>query len=203
MTAAVNPEILREKLSAPLPGKQAQQRMAPPGRDLPGIDPACRDAAVMILLYPHNGQVHLVFIKRNEYEGPHSGQISFPGGMHEEKDRDLQFTALRETEEETGVNRRNIGVLGKLTPLYIPVSNFCVTPFVGWIPFQPDFLPDRSEVQYLLLPTLQELSDPLNCRSEAVHIHGKTLSAPCFMLEGEMIWGATAMILSEFMAVLD
>ena len=97
----------------------------------------------LILLYPENSSVHTVFMQRHNYDGVHGGQISFPGGKKEDSDKDLIQTALREAEEETGVDRKKISVLGTLTPLFIPVSNMIVTPVVGWTDIKPDFKHQR------------------------------------------------------------
>ncbi|MBE9518912.1 MAG: CoA pyrophosphatase, partial [Bacteroidetes bacterium] len=121
-------ELLRHKL----PGEKAQLRMAPTFRgNLTSVGLPI-EAAVLVLFYPSDGKTHLVFIKRNEYDGPHSAQVSFPGGAREANDLSLEETALRETREELGVDGQ-IEVLGALTPLHIPVSNFMVYPFVGWM----------------------------------------------------------------------
>lgn len=162
----------------------------------------CMEAGVMLLLYPENEKMHIVFIKRNEYAGPHSAQISFPGGMKEDTDRDLEATALRETEEETGVPAGAIQVLGKLSPLLIPVSNFCVHPYVGWLDHTPEFNPDRSEVQYLICPPISQLLDTDNHKSGPFNRKGEEIITPYIDIDGEMLWGATAMMFSEFMAIL-
>lgn len=203
MIRRINKEILEELLSGPLPGAPAQQQMAPEMRTAFKHDVNCRSAAVLILLFPEAGILHTLFMKRNEYDGPHSGQISFPGGMYEEKDLDLMETALRETCEETGVFTEDIKVLGKLTPLFIQVSNFCVTPYVAWVSERPIFKPDSTEVQYLLTPSLDELADPGNHYKETLHRHGYDILTPFIQIEEEIIWGATAMILSEFMALIE
>jgi len=201
MIGKISREKINEWLSGSLPGKEAQERMSPKNRH----DFECRDdlreAAVLLLFYPDRGDTRLVFMKRNEYDGPHSGQISFPGGMRELRDKDLVVTALRENEEETGVPADSVEVLGKLTPLHIPVSNFCVHPFVGWTREVPQFDPDETEVQYLICPELREIFDPANRKSGTFHRHGVTLETPYFDIDGEMIWGATAMILNEFMVL--
>ncbi len=149
MIKHLNKETLSTMLRESLPGEAAQNKFSPELREGPSYAEAledegeqedeCRSAAVLILLYPDKDHLRTVFMKRNEYDGPHSGQISFPGGMFEKVDLDLEQTALRETEEEIGVDAGKIDVLGRLTPLFIPVSNFCVTPYVGWITGQPDF----------------------------------------------------------------
>ena len=187
-----------ELLSIELPGLEAQQLMAPEFRgenDFMG-DPI--RAAVLALMYPVEEQVHLVFMKRNAYDGPHSAQVSFPGGAWEPEDGSLDNTALRETREELGITAE-IALLGSLTELYIPVSNFLVTPFVGWTGIVPDYDPDPSEVQYVIETTLEELLDPANRDTETMYRHGQNITAPFFRVGDEKIWGATAMMLSEFL----
>jgi len=159
-------------------------------------------AAVMILLYPMNRQISTVFIKRNEYPGHHSAQVSLPGGAREEGDPSLEYTALRETGEELGIPDP-IEVLGSLTHLFIPVSNFMVTPFVGVLPQRPLFRPDGTEVQFLIETSLYALADPRNRGSEKVVRHGQKMVAPYYRVGNEKIWGATAMILSEFLQVVS
>ncbi len=197
----ISKEVLRNRLSGVLPGTSAHSRMAPPSRLNRLPDETCRDAAVMFLIFPEDGMLKTVFIKRNEYDGPHSGQIALPGGMKEEGDKDLEFTARRETSEEIGVHSSEIEILGKLTELYIPVSNFCVHPFLGWIDHTPVFHPDPAEVQYLICPALQELSDTANRKSGIISIDKRKIDCPYFEVEGEIIWGATAMILGEIIEI--
>ena len=202
MITKLNKEDIIIPPAEKLPGQQAWQRMAPEGRINVPLQEKCTDAGVMLLLYPENEQTHIALIKRNEYAGPHSAQISFPGGMKEDSDTDFIHTALRETEEEIGIPAASIEILGALTPLIIPVSNFCVHPFVGWLERTPEFNPDRSEVQYLICPSLVELMDPGNHKYGTFNRGGVDLKTPYIDLEGEMLWGATAMIFSEFMALL-
>jgi 8-oxo-dGTP pyrophosphatase MutT (NUDIX family) len=188
----------KEMLQEALPGKPAQLLMAPTFRgSFPDQGKQIR-AAVLALLYPTGGEIHLVLMKRNEYDGPHSGQISFPGGAWEPNDETLEQTAIRETREELGVED-GIEILGALTPLHIPVSNFMVSPFVGWIDNTPAFRPDRSEVQYVIEVSLRELLDPANSDSETLYHHNRPVEAPFYRVGKDKIWGATAMILSEFL----
>ncbi len=201
MNGKITKERLLEILKTGLPGEAAQQKMAPDVRISSQFREDCRDAAVLLLFYPYKEETKIVFMKRNEYDGPHSGQISFPGGMREPTDADLQATALRETEEETGVQATEIEILGTLTPLHVPVSNFCVHPFVGWMDGEPDFRPDETEVQYLVCPALEEVIDRKNRKKGVFHRGTEKITTPYFDIHGEMIWGATAMILSEFMVV--
>ena len=139
-----------------------------------------------------------MLIKRNEYEGPHSGQVSLPGGAEEEGDASIVETALRETREELGI-LECIDVLGTITPLHIPVSNFLVVPVVGWLSGRPAFRPDPAEVQYLIECPVRALMDPVNTASETIFRHGMKIEAPYYRAGEEKIWGATAMMLSEFL----
>jgi len=185
-----------EQLRHKLPGEKAQLRMAPTFRgNLTSLSLAI-EAAVLVLFYPSDGNTKLVFIKRNEYDGPHSAQVSFAGGAREADDLSLEETALRETREELGIDGQ-IEVLGALTPLHIPVSNFMVYPFVGWMEKNPVFCPDPSEVQYVIEATLTDLLDPSNNDSEIIYHHQQSIEAPFYRVGKEKIWGATAMMLSE------
>jgi 8-oxo-dGTP pyrophosphatase MutT (NUDIX family) len=198
MKGTINQKQWKEILSTDLPGEQAQMLMAPEFRgEFVQTDDALR-AAVLVLMYPFQERTYLVFMKRNAYDGPHSAQVSFPGGAWEKKDKTLEITALRETKEEMGITNE-ITLLGSLTELYIPVSNFRVTPFVGWTDRKPQFDPDPSEVQYVIESTLDELMDPENRTSEIIYRHGQSIMTPYFHIRNEKIWGATAMILSEFL----
>jgi 8-oxo-dGTP pyrophosphatase MutT (NUDIX family) len=185
-------------LSQKLPGEEAQLRMSPTFRGQVSREKKPMDAAVMALLYPAKEGLHLVFIKRNAYDGPHSAQISFPGGAREQGDPSLQDTAIRETSEELGISHK-MEVLGQLTPLYIPVSNFMVYPFVGCLFETPEFDPDPSEVQYVVEASLDKLLDPMNRDSETLVHHEMSIEAPFYRVGKEKIWGATAMILSELL----
>jgi 8-oxo-dGTP pyrophosphatase MutT (NUDIX family) len=128
---------LRERLSGDLPGLASQLKMVPEARrkEIEARNTAgdAKRAAVLICMYPgQDGQIELVLIRRNEYDGVHSGQISFPGGRYEDGDADLQYTALREAEEETNIRIDEVEVLGSISPVYIPPSNFYVEVMVGW-----------------------------------------------------------------------
>lgn len=201
-----DPELIKKKLAklltGKLPGKQAHEKMAPAFRgDFVFRDPP-RPAAVMILLFPFKGKLHTLFIKRNEYPGPHSAQISFPGGLYEPGDGNLMITAIRETIEETGIGDE-IDILGCLTPILIPVSNFMVTPFIGWVSNSPVFAHDPSEVQYLIHVPFSELFNKKCIGSEKIKRHDIEFTAPYYAFTGEKIWGATAMILSEFLELAE
>lgn len=190
---------LKDKLCGTLPGERAQRKMAPDGRRLrfdQNGEPL--QGAVLILLYPEDG-LNVIMIERAKYDGVHSGQIAFPGGKKENEDVDLQHTALRETFEEIGVRSSEVHILGKLSRLYIPVSNICVFPFVGLLEKPLQFKIDRFEVQRIIQIKVKELMDPTNCQVATFTGKNYTIEAPCYMVGGVKIWGASAMMLSELL----
>lgn len=197
---------LRTELQSPLPGFDAQMSMAPNPRsgerlpyDAPRAD--ARQSAVLILLYPHNNELHLVLTLRPTYDGMHSGQVSFPGGRYEEGDENLTATALRECHEEIGVCPDEMTVIGQLTPLYVFVSNNRVTPIMAWCAHRPNFQPDAREVAQLLEVPLRHLLDPANRQVEQWHLRDRLASVPFYAVAGQKVWGATAMILGEMLAL--
>lgn len=141
-------------------------------------------------------------MKRPEYEGSHSGQISLPGGKIEINDTSLAHTALRETNEELGISEENIQILGNLTSLKIQVSGFEVNPFVGFLKVKPLWKPDPNEVKYLIETPVNTLLDPSTTMVENRNLHNKNIDVPFFYIRNEKIWGATAMILSEFVEII-
>lgn len=193
---------LAEALSHPLPGAEAQLRLAPrPRGNAPRTPPQA--AAVLILLYPHRGALRLAFTRRTESVAAHRGQISWPGGAREGEEP-LVVTALREAEEELGVDPASVEVLGQLTALHTGRSGYLVTPVVGWTATRPAFQPDPREVAELLEVPLAVLRAREVRREEVWKVHGRRTLVPCYRLGPEAaIWGATAMILSEFLAVVE
>ena len=141
-------------------------------------------------------------MQRPDYNGVHSGQISFPGGKKEPEDEDVIKTALREAYEETGVDRDKVDVISTLTPLFIPVSNMIVTPVVGWINKKPAFNLKSEEVLFLIDADLKKLLDPSIVKLKPFEIRGERLEVKYFDYEGNTIWGATAMILHELLVIL-
>jgi len=200
MKSGFDEENWKKELKKNLPGEQAQNKMAPLFRGEISQKSNPAQAAVMILMYPADNTTGLVFIKRNSYDGPHSAQVSFPGGAREDCDASLDQTAVRETREELGIEG-NIRLLGPLTQLHIPVSNFIVTPFAGCMDQRPVFSPDSSEVQYIIESSLDYLLDPSNILSDYWEQQGRSIKAPYYQVEKEKIWGATAMMLCEFLEV--
>jgi 8-oxo-dGTP pyrophosphatase MutT (NUDIX family) len=193
---------LELELTRPLPGVEAQLRMAPDMRRPEPGDLPLRNGGVLILVYPHRDKLSTVLIKRTEYDGIHSGQVSFPGGMYEEEDGSLLNTALREAREETGIEISSVRVIGPLTPLHIPVSNVIVHAFVGVTHSRPKFNHDPVEVQYLIEESIHKLLNKANQKTKIMLIAGKEVIVPYFDMMGDHVWGATAMILSEFLEVI-
>jgi 8-oxo-dGTP pyrophosphatase MutT (NUDIX family) len=194
--------LVRVGLKSPLPGKASQDKMAPAERSALSGTGKFQRGSVLILLYPHNEELFTVFIKRTIDNTPHSGQISFPGGRIEPGDTSLQETALRETEEETGVFASEVEIIGSLTPLYIEVSNVEVTPFVGACNKKPVFRADPREVDYLIEVKISELLNDDIIQYKTVISDKSELKAPVYNIGNHYIWGATAMILSEFLDLL-
>jgi 8-oxo-dGTP pyrophosphatase MutT (NUDIX family) len=199
---------LTQRLQKPLPGIEAQLKLVPAYRaellKMRRPDKQARQSAVMIMLFPEDGEVHTTFIQRNTYDGVHSGQIAFPGGRHEDTDPNLEYTALRETEEEVGVPKDLIKPIGTLTKIYILPSNFDVLPVVGYLDAKPDLVPDPFEVSGVFTVSLKHLVNPEACQLQLIKLdNGMQLEVPCYMANGYVIWGATSMILSEFIAVLN
>lgn len=199
--------ILRHRLGLPLPGQDAQFRMAHIERQLNlsrfKTPSDARQSSVMILLYEDGGRIKIPLILRPGDSGIHSGQISFPGGKYEDTDLDFATTALRETEEEIGVSKSSIEILGKLTQLYIPPSNFLVHPHVGALQFAPNFIPQKNEVEKIIPLDLEFLMDEEKVKEKEIRLSsGQLIRTPYYSVEGETVWGATAMILSELKSLL-
>jgi 8-oxo-dGTP pyrophosphatase MutT (NUDIX family) len=191
-----------------LPAEKAHVKMAPLERvalmknlDLSEKKP--RIAAVMMLFYPKNGKTHLVLIVRNAYDGVHSSQIAFPGGKYEISDANFQETALRETHEEVGISSEKIEIIKQFTPMYIPPSNFLVHPFLGISSQELSFYPDIREVADIIeLPLSVFLNDEIIIEATLSTSYAANVLVPAFNIQNHVVWGATAMILSELRDVL-
>ncbi len=187
-----------------LPGLESQMRMAPLLRRdqirTRGKSGKAVNSSILILLYPDKtNNAHTVLIQRPSYNGIHSGQISFPGGRFEPGDKNMQETALREAHEEVGVDPDAVEIVGQLTDLYIPPSNYLVSSFVGFTNIRPPFVPDRKEVAHILeIPVAAFLVRDNLREIPMVLSGGECLETPCFLINDHTIWGATAMIMAEF-----
>ncbi|MDZ4059185.1 MAG: CoA pyrophosphatase [Bacteroidales bacterium] len=209
-----------------LPGKEAHLMMAPEPRVITLIKELtppsdAKESAVLILLSPpqkedreesqkaqylHEDEIlnwELLFIKRNTYDGVHSGQIAFPGGKCEKGDPDYTYTACREAYEELGVDRTKIEIAGELTKLYVPPSNFTIYPVVainrGFCNYSPN---PREVAEYIHIPL--KYFDPLlskRCKVQAGPY--EWVHAPGYVINGHTIWGATAMIIAELYVALS
>ncbi|NOU20010.1 MAG: CoA pyrophosphatase [Bacteroidales bacterium] len=192
---------IRQNLKYPLPGLPAQLRMAPSFRgELLKTNNGnnSRKSAVLISLFPENGKLNTLLIKRTTYDGVHSGQVSFPGGKFDEVDESLIQTALREAYEEVGINPSDVEILGTLTPLFIPVSNMEVQPVIGLLNTKPELQLNSHEVEFTITVPICHLKNPANHLVKDIIVKGYSIEAPYIKVDCEDVWGATAMIISEF-----
>ncbi len=191
-----------------LPGSVAHSLLAPPkrmdqARSILKTTTKIKRAAVLLLLYPNaKDNVSFVLTRRKVYNGVHSGQISFPGGKPEKSDDNLWSTALRETHEEIGVSLDQIKHLRSLTELYVPPSNFLIIPYVGYSEKSCVFKPDPTEVDAILEISLQDLICKTPKITKQATLSWGTINVPSYVFEHHEVWGATAMILSEFKMLL-
>ena len=198
------PKIQKE----PLIGEEAHEKMMPAERiaifkDLDLNTVNARNACVMMLFYPKNSEPHLILILRNSYNGVHSSQIGFPGGKVEEFDTSLEDTALRETFEEIGIDRKLITVVKPFSEIYIPPSNFKVYPFLGYSTEQLTFVPNDREVFGLIELPLSILLDDDNLVSKTLSTsYMEEVGVPAFKFEEHYIWGATSQMLNELKEVI-
>ncbi|GAB4014053.1 CoA pyrophosphatase [Spirosoma migulaei] len=198
-------EDLHQRLQKPLPGEPAHQKMASAARYRQGVKPneRTRRSAVLICFYPYQNSIYLPLILRPQYDGVHAGQMAFPGGRMERIDENLTRTALREAQEEVGIRVSDVKVLGLLTELFIPPSNFYVQPVVGILPYRPDFYPDPREVEAVVEVDLETLVDETIVGDSQIEVRGMLIDAPFYQIQGYRVWGATAMMISELLVILD
>jgi 8-oxo-dGTP pyrophosphatase MutT (NUDIX family) len=196
---------LRERLQRELPGRLAHEKMLPPGRRLKTFDHELQSiklSSVLLLLFPEGDRLFTCLMKRPSTMKHHPGQISFPGGQVEKDDLSAEMTALREAQEEVGIDPSEIEVLGKLSDLYVEVSRFSIQPVLAWADQKPDFTVNSEEVEKLILfPVGDFVSSEIIQEVELPTVTGM-LRVKYFPFDGEIIWGATAMILSELIEVL-
>lgn len=195
---------LEDRLDRPLPGQAAQRELAPATREEPDFDierPDCREAAVLVVLYPRDGRPHLALTLRGEAVEDHAGQISFPGGRREGEESYVE-TALREAREEVGLDPDAVRVLGHLSALYIPPTSYCVYPVLAVLAARPDWQPDQREVAEVIEVPIDEFLRAEQPARETWEIRGQPVEVPYFQFENHQVWGATSMMLSELLTLL-
>lgn len=189
-------------LKSSLPGSKAHQKMLPPGRKLAiSTGQPVKYSSVLLLLFPENGQIYTCLTRRCAHMKDHPGQVSFPGGKIEAGESP-ELTALREAQEEVGVSPKDVFLLGMLSELYIPVSGYAIFPFVGWLDKKPDFVLNTNEAEKLILFPVQEFLHNKKIKFTEMETLTGPLTVPYYPFDGEIIWGATAMIMAEFFEVL-
>ncbi len=171
--------------------------MSPRGRIERQADPPPKQAAVLALMTGEDGQLRVVLTRRTDRLNGHRGQMSFPGGRRDAGDRDFAHTALRETGEELGIDPSGVDLLGALTPIYIPPSHFDVFPYVGYQRVLPPLMPNPAEVAAVYPVALAALFDAANRTTAQIETVGGTRAVPAYVLGGQIVWGATAVILCE------
>lgn len=196
-------EAVTHRLSLPLPGAESHQKMISQSRQRLKITPneQTRKSAILILFYPFLDEIFMPLILRPAYDGVHGGQMAFPGGRMERTDENLIRTALREAQEEIGIRLTDVKVLGQLTQIYIPPSNFHVLPVIGALPFRPDFYPDSREVDAIVEVALSDLADEKIISLQEIEVRGFKIDAPSYNVHGHQVWGATAMMIAELLEV--
>lgn len=195
-------QLLKNILQQNMPGSASHKKMLPPGRVLkaaPADKSQVKNSSVLLLLFQYNNKLTVCLIKRPAHMKHHAGQIALPGGRKEYGETDIE-TALRETFEEVGIEANKIEILGKLSEFYIEVSRFQIQPIVAWLNEPPKTILNKDEVEKEIFFPIEEMKPPFQ-KIEIETLTGK-LTVPCIKFKDEIIWGATAMILSEFYDVV-
>ena len=183
-----------------IPGERSHQKMQvnyDKSFEIPFSKKNSTPAAVLILLYLEDNEIHFFLTKRSNKLEHHKGQISLPGGTQEENEK-LTHTALRETQEEIGINKTSISIIGSMTPLFVPVTGFMINPFIGYSLNKLEPTPDPLEVEAIFSVNISDLLNEANRTIEQRNIRGYDVEVPYFKLNNYEVWGATSMILSEF-----
>lgn len=204
-----SPEIIRQKLSQPLPGLSSHLKLAPPERakEIAGYlanQQNAKQSAVMILLFNKNNRTKVILIRRSFYVGIHAGQIAFPGGRYEETDPSIEFTALREIEEEIGIGADKIEVLGRLSDIYVPPSNFLISVFVGFLNEKPLYIADQREVAEVIEIDMADFfaENVIQQKEFVVPSTAGSVNAAYYNVGNVELWGASAMVMTELLDLL-
>lgn len=205
-----SPDEIRQLLSQPLPGHLSHMKMAPESRlrelkQQKAVPDSARKSAVMILFFNEDERLKMVMIRRSLYVGVHSGQMAFPGGRYEETDSTIEHTAFREIEEEIGISKDKIQLLGRMSDIYVPPSNFLISIFVGYLSEKPIYNIDEREVAGVVEIDFEELINPTIITSKSFYVpsSGQSFPAPCYATSQCDIWGASAMVISELIDALN
>lgn len=200
-------KAIRTRLEKDLPGYKAHQTMMrhrSPLHEIGDQIKKARQSAVLLLLYPKADEIYTVFIKRPAYDGVHSGQIALPGGKVEPEDNSLADTALREANEELGIIRDRVEVIGALSPLYIPPSNFMVHPYIAYTNHIHKYIPDPTEVEDYLEVRLRDFNNSAYLKDMSIEVRGgQNLNVKAYEIDGQIIWGATSMIMAELAMIME
>ena len=201
-------ENIKEKLKQPLPGKKAHIELAPYRSEIE-LDYKNKEpkiASTLLLIYPKDGETFFCLIERQEYEGTHSNQISFPGGKNESGES-MKETALRETMEEIGVDPISISIIGELSQVFVPPSNFLIHPFVGYCDVRPVFNANKREVKRIIEVNIKDLfkKDIIKIKKMSFKKSSGNVNfeVPYLDLNNKIVWGATSVILNEFRKMLQ
>jgi 8-oxo-dGTP pyrophosphatase MutT (NUDIX family) len=202
-------QYLTDKIKGSLPGMDSHLKMAPPQRLESlrnGLDQKenAQKSAVMMLFFVEDEDLKMIVIRRSNYVGIHAGQIAFPGGRHEEEDGNVEVTAFREIEEEIGIKRDKIELLGRLSDIYVPPSNFLISIFVGFLDEKPVYQRQEREVAEVIEIPLREFFDSNVIKTKDFYVNSLKASAnaPYFDVTNAEIWGASAMVIQELLDIL-
>lgn len=208
-TMQLTKQDLKEKLSKPLPGNAAHLIMAPQHRaqeiiNNQTIPQNAKKSAVMMLFFRDEDVLNMIVIRRSHYVGIHSGQIAFPGGRYEEEDKNVKTTALREIEEEIGIPESKIEIIGRLTDIYVPPSNFLISIFVGYLAHKPEYTIEEHEVDEVIEIPFSDFFKPDVIKLKDFYIGSlkAATKAPYFDVTNAEIWGASAMVISELLELI-
>jgi 8-oxo-dGTP pyrophosphatase MutT (NUDIX family) len=200
---------IKQKLQLPLPGISSHLKMAPPHRAQEIVNHLdnsenAKKSAVLILFFCEVDVLKMIVIRRSVYVGIHSGQIAFPGGRYEEEDKEVRTTALREIEEEIGIPENKIEIIGRLTDIYVPPSNFLISVFVGYLSEKPVYKIDEREVDEVIEIPFAEFYKPDLIKEKSFFVNSIKAAdnAPYFDVTNAEIWGASAMVMSELIDML-
>jgi len=200
---------IKQRLNQELPGQVSHLKMAPANRihELKNQEKKILNAqksAVMLLLFNEQNKLKVIFIRRSFYVGIHAGQIAFPGGRYEDFDIEIKNTALREIEEEIGLHSENIEVIGRISDIYVPPSNFLISVFVGYLPQKPQYKIDEREVNEIIEIELSEFfkEDSIIEKEFIVPSTNSKVLAPYYKVGNIELWGASAMVMCEFLDII-